>query len=51
MAEDIRNGNGRTVKSFLATPNREYMFPERCDAIFWIMKDPSLPPVVKVKSN
>ena len=50
VTEDIRNGNGRTVKSFLATPNREYMFPERCDAIFWIMKDPSLPPVVKVKS-
>ena len=23
---DIRNGNGRTVKSKLATPNREYKF-------------------------
>ena len=50
VTEDIRNGNGRTVKSIFATPNREYKFPERCDAIFWIMKDPSLPPVVKVNS-
>lgn len=48
VTQDICNGNGRTVKSVLATPNREYAFPTRCDAIFWIMKDQSLPPVVKV---
>lgn len=47
---DIRNGNGRTVKSVLATPNREYKFDTPCSSIFWIMKDPSLPPVLKVKS-
>lgn len=50
VTQDIRNGNGRTVKSVLATPNREYAFPTRCDSIFWIMKDQSLPPVVKVNS-
>ena len=48
--EDIRNGNGRTVKSKFATSNREYKFKEKTDAIFWIMKDNTLPPVVKVNS-
>ncbi|MDD4212052.1 MAG: phosphoenolpyruvate carboxykinase (ATP) [Bacilli bacterium] len=50
VTEDIRNGNGRTVKSRFATPKREYRFAKNCDAIFWIMKDSSLPPVVKVNS-
>jgi len=50
VTEDIRNGNGRTVKSKLATPNRKYKFNHPCDAIFWIMKDTTLPPVVKVNS-
>lgn len=49
VTEDIQSGNGRTVKSRFATPNREYRFAHPCDAIFWIMKDDSLPPVVKVK--
>ncbi|MBS1363491.1 MAG: phosphoenolpyruvate carboxykinase (ATP) [Bacilli bacterium] len=48
VTEDICNGNGRTVKSVLATGNREYAFNTPVDAIFWIMKDKSLPPVVKV---
>lgn len=48
---DIRNGNGRTVKSVLATPNREYKFDTPCNSIFWIMKDASLPPVLKVNSS
>lgn len=48
LTEDILNGNGRTVKSRFATPNREYKFDKSTDAIFWIMKDNSLPPVVKV---
>ena len=47
---DIRNGNGRTVKSKLATPNREYKFDTPVNSIFWIMKDASLPPVIKVNS-
>lgn len=49
VTEDILNGNGRTVKSIFATPNREFDFKEPTNAIFWIMKDPTLPPVVKVK--
>ena len=48
VTEDILNGNGRTVKSKFATANREYAFKESTDAIFWIMKDNSLPPVVKI---
>ena len=38
VTEDICNGNGRTVKSVLATGNREYAFNTPVDAIFWIMK-------------
>ena len=48
VTEDILNGNGRTVKSKFATANREYAFAKSTDAIFWIMKDNSLPPVVKI---
>lgn len=50
VTEDIRNGNGRAIKSRFSTPNREYVFNEPTDSIFWIMKDNSLPPVVKVNS-
>lgn len=48
VTEDIRCGNGRTVKSKFATANREYKFANPTNAIFWIMKDATLPPVVKV---
>lgn len=48
LTEDVRNGNGRTVKSRYATPNRVDRFEEPINAIYWIMKDDSLPPVVKV---
>lgn len=51
VTEDILNGNGRTVKSKFATANREYAFKEPTDAIFWIMKDNSLPPVVKINNS
>jgi len=50
VTQDIRNGNGRTVKSIYAAPKREFKFAETTDAIFWIMKDNSLPPVLKVNS-
>jgi len=50
VTEDIYSGNGRTVKSIFATPKREFRFAHRCDAIFWIMKDDALPPVLKVNS-
>ena len=48
LTEDVRNGNGRTVKSRYATPNRVDRFEEPINAIYWIMKDDSLPPVIKV---
>ncbi len=49
VTEDIRNGNGRAVKSKLWSPNRVDKIDEPVDAIFWIMKDPTLPPIIKVK--
>ncbi|SEK67262.1 phosphoenolpyruvate carboxykinase (ATP) [Carnobacterium iners] len=48
LTEDVRNGNGRTVKSRYSTPNRVDRFEEPINAIYWIMKDDSLPPVIKV---
>lgn len=49
VPEDIRNGNGRAVKSKLWSPNRVDKFAEPVNAIFWLMKDPTLPPVLKLK--
>lgn len=48
LTEDLRNGNGRTVKSRYSTSNRVDKFDEPINAIYWIMKDDSLPPVIKV---
>ncbi|MDH6364161.1 phosphoenolpyruvate carboxykinase (ATP) [Enterococcus sp. PF1-24] len=48
VTEDIRNGNGRTVKSRFVTPNRVDHLDEKIDAVFWIMKDDSLPPIVRI---
>ena len=48
IPEDIRNGNGRAVKSKLWSPNRVDRINEPLNAIFWLMKDSTLPPVVKV---
>ena len=48
VTEDTRNGNGRAVKSKLWSPNREDKFPEPANAIMWLMKDPTLPPVLKI---
>lgn len=48
VTEDIRNGNGRTVKSRYSTPNRVDKINEPIQAIYWIMKDDSLPPLVKI---
>jgi phosphoenolpyruvate carboxykinase (ATP) len=48
VTEDIRNGNGRTVKSKFVTPNRVDHIKEKINAVYWIMQDESLPPVVKV---
>ena len=49
VTEDIRNGNGRTIKSRFSTPNRVDKIEEPIKAIYWIMKDDSLPPLVKVE--
>ncbi|MDF2820572.1 MAG: phosphoenolpyruvate carboxykinase [Clostridiales bacterium] len=51
VTEDIRNGNGRAVKSKLWSPNRVDKFAEPVNAIFWLMKDPTLPPVLKLKGS
>lgn len=48
ITEDVRNGNGRAVKSILWSPNRVNKFDEPVNAIFWIMKDPTIPPVIKL---
>ncbi len=49
VTEDIRNGNGRAIKSKLWSPNRVDKIDAPVNAIFWIMKDPTIPPVVKLK--
>mgnify|MGYP002737216105 FL=1 len=48
VAEDIRNGNGRAIKSILWTDNRVQRINEPVDAIGWIMKDEVLPPIVRI---
>jgi len=51
VTEDIRNGNGRCLKSRYWTPHRAYKFDNKVDAVFWIMKDNTLPPILKVNSS
>lgn len=51
VTEDIRNGNGRALKSKFWTPHRAYKFDNKVNSIFWIMKDDSLPPIIKVHSS
>lgn len=48
VTEDIRNGNGRAIKSKLWADNRVDKLDEPINSVVWIMKDPVLPPVVKV---
>ncbi|MBO8160433.1 MAG: phosphoenolpyruvate carboxykinase (ATP) [Thermosipho sp. (in: Bacteria)] len=48
IMEDIRNGNGRAIKSRLWSPNRVDKIEEPINAVFWLMKDPVLPPIVKI---
>ncbi len=51
VTEDIRNGNGRAIKSKLWSTNRQDKFHAPANAIFWIMKDATLPPVVRLKGS
>lgn len=48
VTQDLRNGNGRTVKSRYSTPNRVDRINEPINALYWIMKDDSLPPLLKI---
>jgi len=51
ITEDIRNGNGRAVKSKLWSPNRVDRVDEPINAIFWLMKDPTIPPIIKLSGS
>lgn len=51
ITEDIRNGNGRAVKSKLWSPNRVDRVDEPINAVFWLMKDPTIPPVIKLSGS
>ena len=51
VTEDIRNGNGRAIKSKLWSPNRVDKIEEPVNAIFYLMKDPTMPPLVKLKGS
>lgn len=50
VTEDIRNGNGRAIKSKLWAENRVNKIDEPVDSIAWLMKDATLPPVVKINN-
>ena len=51
VTEDIRNGNGRAIKSKLWSPNRVDKLNAPVNGIFWIMKDPTIPPLVKLNGS
>ncbi len=48
VTEDVRNGNGRAMKSRFWSPNRIDRIDEPLNAIFWLMRDPTIPPVLKL---
>lgn len=50
VTEDIRNGNGRAIKSKLWASNRVDKMNEPINSIVWLMKDHSLPPVIKLEN-
>ena len=49
ITEDLRNGNGRAIKSRLWSPNRVDKIEEPINAIFWLMKDPAIPPILRIE--
>ncbi|WP_282708712.1 phosphoenolpyruvate carboxykinase (ATP) [Ligilactobacillus sp. Marseille-Q7487] len=49
VTEDLRNGNGRTIKSRYSSSNRIDKEAAPLTAVCWIMKDDSLPPVVALR--
>lgn len=50
VTEDIRNGNGRAVKSKLWAENRVNKIEDPINAIAWLMKDSTIPPVIKINN-
>lgn len=50
VTEDIRNGNGRAIKSKLWAANRVDKMDESINTIIWLMKDHTLPPVLRVEN-
>lgn len=50
VTEDIRNGNGRAIKSKLWASNRVDKMSDPINTIVWLMKDHSLPPVIKLEN-
>ena len=51
VTEDLRNGNGRAIKSKLWSPVRVDRIDEPINAIFWLMKDQTIPPVVRLRGS
>lgn len=49
VTEDIRNGNGRAIKSKLWAANRVDKMEDPINSIVWLMKDHTLPPVIKLE--
>ena len=49
VTEDLRNHNGRVIKSRYTSANRVDVEKDSITALFWIMKDNSLPPVLKIE--
>lgn len=50
VTEDLRNKNGRAVKSHLWSKNRVNNLDYPVNAIFWLMKDESIPPLMKLEN-
>jgi phosphoenolpyruvate carboxykinase (ATP) len=48
VPEDMRNGNGRAIKSRYWAPNRVDKMEEPIQTIVWLMQDPTLPPLLKI---
>lgn len=48
VTEDIRNGNGRCIKSRYARENRVDYIETPLTHIFWIMRDDAFPPCVQI---
>lgn len=48
VTEDLRNNNGRVIKTRYTSAHRVDYEKTPITALFWIMKDGSLPPVLKI---